>query len=100
MIQSTITLKFNRVLQNDPDGIYAVYYGEHINTPHAQLIAEGPTYLVPSVTFEVPNFPPGREIVFKALGLTIACYTENTKMIPPGECHVLLSAALEFQYSV
>ena len=100
MIQSTITLKFNHVLQNDRDGIYAVYYGEHANTLQSQLITEGSTYLVPSVTFKVPNFPPGREILFKALGLETACYTESMRMIPPGEFKVLLSADQEFQYSV
>lgn len=95
MYQSTITLKFNTTLREDPKGLYSVFYGDKFNTPDASLIREGSTHQVSSVSFCIPNFPPGREIAFMAIGMYSACYVENIVMIEPGHNEVWLAALEE-----
>jgi len=95
MYQSTITLKFGLTLSKDPDGLYSVYYGDKFNTPNASLIREGSTHQVTSVSFAIPNFPPGREIAFVAIGMYSACYVENVTMIEIGHNVVWLVAEQE-----
>jgi len=96
MYSTTLTLKFNDTLQRDPDGRFSVYYGEHFNTPRAELVTEGATYQTHSVSFNVPNFPGGRELAFIGLGMDIACYTQYSATIKPGPAVVWLSAKEEW----